>query len=159
MSQNAVNFAVRRAALADLDVIVRHRRRMFEDMGHTNTNLLDLADGRAREWLRLRLENDTYLGWFAVVEDRIVSGVGLWLMDWIPGPRNVAGLKAYVLNVYTEPEFRRKGIAKQLMLALLDWCRAHGYPGAVLHASDDGRSLYELLGFKPTNEMGTLFSS
>ena len=33
------------------------------------------------------------------------------------------------------------------------WCREQGYKTVSLHASEDGRHLYEALGFKPTNEM------
>jgi GNAT superfamily N-acetyltransferase len=58
-----------------------------------------------------------------------------------------------ILNVYTEAPHRRKGLARRLMKAVLDWCRFERVPVIILHASDEGRALYESLGFKPTNEM------
>jgi GNAT superfamily N-acetyltransferase len=58
-----------------------------------------------------------------------------------------------ILNVYTEPEWRRQGMARKLMLAMIEWCRPQGFPYVDLHASQDGRSLYEQLGFTPTSEM------
>ena len=63
------------------------------------------------------------------------------------------GRQAIVLNVYTEPAFRRHGLARALMLDLLDWARSSGLDSLVLHATPDGRPLYEALGFAPTNEM------
>ena len=39
------------------------------------------------------------------------------------------------------------------MRELLSWCRANGVESVVLHASPEGRPLYEQLGFTPTNEM------
>ena len=62
-------------------------------------------------------------------------------------------MEAYVLNVYTEPEHRRSGVARAIMEAILDWSRGQLVARVTLHASNDGRSLYEALGFEPTNEM------
>jgi GNAT superfamily N-acetyltransferase len=56
-----------------------------------------------------------------------------------------------VLNVYTHPDYRRRGLARRLMLAVEAWCREHGIPVLTLHASPDGQHLYESLGFGPTN--------
>ena len=55
--------------------------------------------------------------------------------------------------MYTDPEFRRQGIARRLMQTMIDWCRKEGFVRVDLHASDKGRPLYESLGFEPTNEM------
>ena len=58
-----------------------------------------------------------------------------------------------ILNVYTEPEFRRQGVARKVMQAILEWIKARGLHSVNLHASPEGRHLYETLGFEPTNEM------
>ena len=58
-----------------------------------------------------------------------------------------------IVNVYTEPAYRRRGLARRLMVAMLEWAHGEGYGTVSLHASDFGRSLYESLGFKATNEM------
>jgi ribosomal protein S18 acetylase RimI-like enzyme len=52
-----------------------------------------------------------------------------------------------------EPDWRRRGVAEALMRAVLDVLALRGIRRIVLHASDDGRRLYERLGFVPTNEM------
>jgi len=39
------------------------------------------------------------------------------------------------------------------MLTALSWCRDSGIRSVILHASSDGRPLYDSLGFTPTNEM------
>jgi GNAT superfamily N-acetyltransferase len=61
--------------------------------------------------------------------------------------------RANILNVYTHPPHRRRGLARELIVTALDWCREHGIRAVILHASRDGRALYESLGFEPTNEM------
>jgi ribosomal protein S18 acetylase RimI-like enzyme len=63
------------------------------------------------------------------------------------------GPEAIVLNVYVEPAWRLRGVAEALMRAVLDALTERGIGHVVLHASDDGRRLYERLGFVPTNEM------
>jgi GNAT superfamily N-acetyltransferase len=51
------------------------------------------------------------------------------------------------------PEYRRRGIARSIKRELIDWCRSQGFDCVCLHASDEGRLLYEQIGFQPTNEM------
>jgi GNAT superfamily N-acetyltransferase len=57
------------------------------------------------------------------------------------------------VNVYTEQAWRRRGVARFLMEALMQWARDERLDSLILHASTDGRPLYEQLGFEPTNEM------
>jgi GNAT superfamily N-acetyltransferase len=63
------------------------------------------------------------------------------------------------MNVYTQPAYRRQGLARRIMLEILAWARGAGLGRAALHASGDGRSLYTGLGFQPTNEMRVSFDS
>jgi GNAT superfamily N-acetyltransferase len=57
------------------------------------------------------------------------------------------------VNVYTLGKFRRRGLARWIMEAILLWCRENDIDVVILHASPTGKSLYESLGFAPTNEM------
>jgi predicted GNAT family acetyltransferase len=63
------------------------------------------------------------------------------------------GRHAIVLNVWTEPNWRRRGLATLLIKEILAWARTERLDRLVLHASDEGRSVYERLGFIQTNEM------
>ena len=45
------------------------------------------------------------------------------------------------------------GLARSLMAKAIEWCRANGVSTVILHASNEGRVLYESMGFAPTNEM------
>ncbi|HXS23112.1 MAG TPA: GNAT family N-acetyltransferase, partial [Gemmatimonadales bacterium] len=55
--------------------------------------------------------------------------------------------------VYTEQAWRRRGVAGLLMREILRFTTQRGIDNVVLHASAEGRTLYEKLGFKQTNEM------
>ncbi len=103
---------------------------------------------------RDKMETGEYLPWFAVgVNESIAAGLGLWLMNWPPHMIGPGALRGNILNVYTEPHARRLGLARRLMETALAWCRSKGIRAVILHSSEDGRRLYESLGFKATNEM------
>ncbi len=147
---------IRQATLdeRDLDAIVRHRCSMFFDMGHHDQRALEAMSARFRPWLRGKMQNGEYLAWFALAPDSsIAAGLGLWLMDWPPHMIAAGQRRGNILNVYTEPAHRRQGMARTLMQKALDWCAANGVDAVILHASSDGRALYESLGFAPSNEM------
>lgn len=151
---DADEFPVRRATADDVDTLVRHRSRMFADMGSNDRRALDVMAQRFRPWVLERMEADEYLAWLATAPDgTIAAGAGLWLMDWLPHMIGSHPRRGNIVNVYTEPAFRRRGLARRLTTTALDWCRDQGVDTVVLHASVDGRALYEALGFTPTNEM------
>ena len=144
----------RRATVDDVLIIVHHRRAMFTDMGHTDTAALDAMDATFTPYVRRTLADGSYRGWLAVThEGRVVAGGGLIVHEWPASPRSTDTQRAYILNVYTEPEYRQRGIARSIMNAILDCCRAEGFHSVSLHASEFGRTLYASLGFVQTNEM------
>jgi GNAT superfamily N-acetyltransferase len=132
---------------------------MFTDMGYSDTARLDAMDAAFEPWVAERMARGEYLGWLAVgPAGEVVAGAGLWIMDWPPHTLGVDPRRGNILNVYVAPAHRRRGLARRLVVATLDWCRAHGVEGVILHASDAGRPLYTALGFQPTNEMRLLLS-
>ncbi len=145
--------AIRRATVADAAIITHHRRRMFEDMGHADYPTMDEMCAVFEVWVREKLILGEYLGWLAVDGDEVVAGGGLAVLEWAPGLLDTGTRRVYIYNVYTEPEYRRRGLARRLITTMLDWCRSENILAISLHASNDGHSLYESLGFKQTNEM------
>lgn len=127
---------------------------MFSEMGYRDQAALDAMAAAFRPWLIRVMESGEYLAWFAVTtEGTVAAGAGLWLMDWPPHMVGPGARRGNILNVYTSVDHRRRGLARLLMETALVWCREHGIRAVILHASDEGRPLYEALGFHPTNEM------
>ncbi len=147
---------IRRATGDDADTLVAHRRAMFYEMGFRDGAALDAMTAAFRVWLIERMRGEEYLAWVALAEGQIVAGLGLWLMDWPPHMIGPGARRGNILNVYTESAQRRRGIARRLMEVAVRWCRENGIRAVILHASDDGRPLYEQLGFQATNEMRLL---
>jgi GNAT superfamily N-acetyltransferase len=77
----------------------------------------------------------------------VVAGGGATIVPWPPGPRYPGDSLAFVYNVYTEPAHRRRGLARRIMSTIHDWCRENGITSLALNASEDGRPLYESLGY------------
>ena len=143
-------YAIRRATPAASAIIARHRRAMFEEIGSTQN--LDLVERAFAGWLPSRLDS-TYFHWLATHDATPVGSAGVLLLDWPPSPRDPRGGLGFIYNVYVEREHRRRGIARATLELLHQWAHDRGLGALALHASDDGRPLYEALGYEPTNEM------
>ncbi len=133
---------------------------MFRDIGTLEEPRHGDMREQALEWTRRVMDTGDYLGWFAhpVDEpDNIISGAGVLLREAPPTVTTAGtvrgGVQALVINVFTEPEWRHKGAARLLMVALLEECQRRDVMNVVLHAAPNGRHLYETLGFVPTTEM------
>ena len=152
---------VRQADATDIPILARHRAAMFRDMGQLAAHLEEPLEQATAAWLREALPRGEYLAWVAEEKSNPgqgFGGAGVQLRPILPRPRPGVddlelGPEAIVLNVYVEPAWRRRGVADALMRALLTALAARGIRRIVLHASDEGRRLYERLGFLPTNEM------
>lgn len=146
-------FLIRESTPDDFEIICAHRRAMFADMGCDTPEQIAAMDVPHRAWLADRLTSGEYRAWLVESEGRVVAGAGLWLIQWPPSPYDQSPQRGYVLDVYTDPGFRRRGLAQRLMETLIAWCRAHEIKIVVLHASKAGKPIYESLGFEQTNEM------
>jgi ribosomal protein S18 acetylase RimI-like enzyme len=74
------------------------------------------------------------------------SGVGM-VSPRLPSPNNPEGRVGYIQWVATEAAFRRQGLARQVLVALLQWFDERRVPVIELHATPEGEPLYRSLGF------------
>jgi GNAT superfamily N-acetyltransferase len=144
---------IRDATRDDIPEILRQRRRMYEDMGHRDSPALDAMCSVSAGYLAKAMGDGSFRAWLAVASERTVGCAAVILSPWLAHPYDLECRRATILNVYTDPEFRRRGIGRRLMQKAIEWCRREGLAGVTLHSSDDGRHLYESLGFEASNEM------
>lgn len=131
---------------------------MFKDMKEVDDQGGSIIANASEDHLAALIEAREYFGFLAEHEGQVVGGGGVWLRPLLPRPGRLQGaMEAYVLNVYTEPEHRRNGVARAIMEAIIEWSRDQRVARITLHASEDGRPLYENLGFKISNEMRIQF--
>jgi GNAT superfamily N-acetyltransferase len=147
-------FTTRSATVADAALITAHRRNMFASMNIAPQSELDRMSHTFEPWVRRRLAAGTYLGWVVEQEGRAVASAGLLLLDWPPHPLDPTGeRRGYLLNVFVEPPYRGRGLARSLVDRSLEEARRRGIRVVTLHSSDAGRPIYEKTGFAPTSEM------
>src|SRR5215469_16085706 len=149
----AQEISIRQATLADIPEIVRQRRRMYEDMHYTNAATLDTMCTLTAAYLQIAIPIGSFHAWLACSSERPVAGGAVLITPWPEHAYDLECRRATILNVYTDPEHRRRGIARRLMDTIITWCKQQGLARVTLHASDDGRHLYESLGFQDSNEM------
>jgi GNAT superfamily N-acetyltransferase len=153
-------FQIRRATPRDADIIAWHRARMFQDMGDVSGDAFEILRAKAGTQLKQWIDNGDYLGWLAAPVDEpemIVAGAGVQLQAILPRPLDVStigeGRQGIIVNVFTERHWRKRGIARLLIEEIIHWSKNEHLNRLVLHAADEGRSIYGKLGFVASNEM------
>jgi GNAT superfamily N-acetyltransferase len=153
VTESGATVRVRPALAADVGIVVHQKCSMFADMGAGSAAERDAMATAARPFIEAALKDGSYRGWLAEVDGRVVAGGGIAIVGFQPTPYDPSPRRAWILNMYTEPPYRRRGLARMILQHMIAWCREQGIGSVFLHASDAGRPLYESLGFEPTNEM------
>lgn len=149
-----MKFKVALAGPEDLDLLVSHRQKMWADIHPEWKSKLRGSTVLTRRWIKKRLAEKKLVGFIARAEDGTVAGSGcIWVREEQPRPTNPRLEVPYLMSMYTERAYRRKGVARLVVRSALKWCRERKYERMVLHASAEGRQLYHSLGFETTNEM------
>jgi GNAT superfamily N-acetyltransferase len=136
------------ACEADLPLIVDHRILLFDELGGKQDPSSEAA---LRESLEIYFKNElnkTYLCWYAKAGNEVAAIGGIILRTQAGTPKNPSGKWAYILNIYTAPAHRRKGLATVILNKLMDSAREKGYTAFELRASKNGEPVYIKEGFK-----------
>lgn len=154
----ASGIIIRPATLEDVDTMVAFRVRMFRELGWSDESRFETFVPAATAHLREGFSAGSCNGFVAEETDadgerRLVSTVALVWQQVAPTVRNVEGRVAYILGMYVVPQWRRRGIARELMNATVTCATEKRAPLVTLHASDEGRVLYEQMGFAASPEM------
>ena len=152
----AVSF--RFGTVEDAEAIARHRCEMFKEMGTLSEAGSELLYPASVHHFRREMADGRYVAWLACDKNAIVGGGGMQLQTIPPRPGPDRGMlregpQGFIVNVFVERDWRRRGIAKELICRMISFAKNSGMPVLGLHASDAGRSLYEYLGFSQTSEM------
>jgi GNAT superfamily N-acetyltransferase len=153
VSANNLDILIREATPADIPEILQQRRGMYEHMNYKDPATLLAMLSASAQYLCKALPDQFFRAWLAYAGTRTVGGGAIVISPWPAHPYDLECRRATILNVYTYPQYRRRGIGRQIMQTMIDWCKREGFARVNLHASADGRHLYESLGFEVSNEM------
>lgn len=141
---NPLSLTIRRATAEDIPTLVRMRIAQLAEEGARET--CDLRPALPNHYAR-HLEDGTFASWLALDGGTVVATSGISIIEKPPYYGCPSGRIALVSGMYTLPEYRRCGIARDLLCRVLDDARAGGCGMAQITASNAGVPLYESVGF------------
>lgn len=141
---------IRQARADDAPELARLRAVMVDALGMDPGQEASEWRRRAEEWFdrRLRDREDDFVGFVADAGDQLVASCVVWLAEHIPKPDDPTGVRGYVDGMCTEPDWQRRGLGRQLLLACLDWLHERRVTVVELNASREGEALYRSVGFR-----------
>ncbi len=142
-------FSLRLATKDDIPQLVDFRIKFLKEVRvDAPTDRLDEYRDVMREYLEREMSTGNFVAWLAVANNEIIATSGIITIQRLPQLWNMTGKEAYIMNMYTKPEWRRKGIGSAILEKLLIEARNRGIEAVKLHATPMGRPLYEKFGFK-----------
>lgn len=105
------------------------------------------TEQESRSYYEKSLRDGSHVAYLVYERDRIIGTGGISFYQVMPTYHNPTGMKAYIMNMYTDPEYRRKGIAMKTLDLLVQEARERGIHFIALEATSMGRPLYERYGF------------
>ena len=136
------------AAKEDIRELIRMRiAYMIDDFGSVSDHERECMEKQLPDYFERKLGTELF-AFVARDGDRIVSVAYLHVIEMPANSILLNGLYGDVLSVYTEPEYRGKGLCTRLMENLVAYGRELGLGRIDLSATDDGYPIYAKVGFK-----------
>jgi GNAT superfamily N-acetyltransferase len=136
----------RRADIRDVETLAVLRREFLLEVADAQPDDTSILPN-LRNWFQEKLANGDFSAFLAVVGDEVIASSGLVVHEHPPGIMIPNGREAYIMNMYTRPAWRGKGIASSIFRKLLEIAREKDCSRVALHALPAGRGIYEKEGF------------
>lgn len=141
-------YEFRKATLDDIPRLVQYRLSLLRSaIGEGEPTKWEFVEEQIFQYYQNALSDESHIAYLAFLENRCVGTGGVCFYQILPTYYKPTGKKAYIINMYTEPAHRRKGIARQLLDLLVNEALSRGATYISLEATDMGRPLYEKYGF------------
>lgn len=142
-----------RAGKEDLDLLADTRIQVLRAANRLDDDVdMSWVRRESYEYYAKSLGDRTHCAYLVFDKDRFVGAGGVSFYRVMPTYHNPTGWKAYIMNMYTHPEYRRKGIALHMLDLLVKEARQAGIGLISLEATEMGRPLYEKYGFVKMND-------
>ena len=150
MSFDPSQVVYRRANFGDVEALAVLRREFLLEVADARPDDASVLP-RLQNWFKEKLANDYFSAILAIAGDEVIASSGLVVHEHPPGIMIPNGREAYIMNMYTKPRWRGKGIATMIFRQLLDIAREKDCTRVALHALPLGRPIYEKEGFVAGN--------
>lgn len=141
----------RKLTKAELEIFINMRiAQLTEEYTNTGRNVPEGVDLKTalRDYYLRHMEDGTFVSWLAIDGDKIIGTSGMSFVEKPPYFTCPSGRLGLLSSMYTDPRYRRMGIAKELLHRVVEEARAHGCGAVHITASDMGVKLYTAYGFK-----------
>ena len=151
----AKNYEYKKATIADIDELIRTRIIVLRAANNLSDDVdMSVVEKESYEYYKRALETGEHIAYLVYDKENFIGAGGVSFYQVMPTYHNPTGKKAYIMNMYTAPEYRRQGIAINTLDLLVKDARRQGVRQIALEATDMGRPLYEKYGFvKMEDEM------
>lgn len=143
---------IRRAKVDDTELLIQLRIDFLQDMHPLTAAEEEAIRKSLRGHFAKHIPAGTCIAMLAFERDEAVSVAYLSICEKPANRSWPTGITATLLNVWTHPDYRRRGLATQLIRALIDEARQAGVSNIDLSATEEGRPVYEKLGFEVSTE-------
>lgn len=140
---NKMNF--RLATLDDLEWIIDLRKQLLIEEGQIVSSNID---EELNTFFENQLTSHQYVQWLVEEDNKVIATGAIQFISFPPSYFNPTGIRGYILNMYTHPDYRGKGIAKQLVNETLKEAQSREVQHIFLISSEMGKPLYKKIGFK-----------
>lgn len=139
-----MHIAYRRLVEDDLETFINMRITQLREEGATEKlNLIPAL----MDYYHRHMADGTFVSWLAVDGDKIIGTSGMSFVEKPPYFSCPSGKIGLLSSMYTDPDYRRRGIAKELLRRVVKEARNYGCGSVQITASDMGVLLYTDFGF------------
>ena len=148
-----MDLTFRKATVDDIDLLTKTRIEVLRAANRlpVDTDMGDV-EKQSRLYYEKALRDGTHTACLVFDRDQWVGAGGISYYQVMPTYHNPSGNKAYIMNMYTHPEYRRQGIAFRMLDLLVGDARSKQIAFISLEATAMGRPLYEKYGFVPMDD-------
>ena len=150
-----MNLIYKKATVNDIDILMETRIKVLRAANKLSDDI-DMSEVERQSYVYYKkaLCDGTHIAYLVFDENYFVGSGGVSFFQVMPTYHNPSGNKAYIMNMYTHPDYRRRGIAYKTLDMLIRDTKCNGISAISLEATDMGLPLYEKYGFvKMNNEM------
>lgn len=134
--------------LSDLEVLISTRIEVLRAANKLDDTVdMSKVAAESRTYYLESLENGSHVAYLVYDGQQVVGAGGISFYKVMPTFHNPSGVKGYIMNMYTRPDYRRKGIAFKTLDLLMKEAKNQGIYLVTLEATDAGRLLYQKYGF------------
>lgn len=144
----STHYYYKRATIEDIDELVRTRIVVLRAANKLSDDVdMSVVEKESFEYYSKSLKSDDHIAYLVYDDEKFVGAGGVSFYQVMPTYHNPTGKKAYIMNMYTAPQYRRKGIATFTLDLLVKAAKEKGISQISLEATQMGRPLYEKYGF------------